>query len=167
MNYWKLSILLGFIILFGVVGFWCSLNNFKSREIDSTSALIISNESLPMTAVIISPQGVNIQVRVANTDKTRELGLSYFKTLAKNEGMLFSFPQLGIYPFWMKDMNFPLDIIWIDENSIIVDRVISVDPSSYPNSFIPQHAAQYVLEIPAGTADQYGLIVGASVIIQR
>jgi uncharacterized membrane protein (UPF0127 family) len=167
MNYWKLGRLLGLTILLGIVGFWYYSNNFRNHEITSIVSPVISNETLPITAIVSSPQGVDIHVRVANTDKTRELGLSHFKTLAKNEGILFSFPQVGIYPFWMKDMNFPLDIIWIDENSTIVDRVINADPSSYPKSFIPQHVARYVLEIPAGTADQYGLIVGALVTIQR
>ena len=74
---------------------------------------------------------------------------------------------MGIYPFWMKNMNFPIDIIWIDENGNIVYRVINADPSSYPKTFTPSASARYVLEIPAYTADDYGFLVGSSVIIKK
>jgi uncharacterized membrane protein (UPF0127 family) len=120
-----------------------------------------SNETLPLSATVISPQGVHIQVRVADTDETKELGLSYFKLLPEKQGMLFVFPQLGIYSFWMKDMNFPLDIIWLDENLKIVDRLINVDPSTYPETYTPSASAAYVLEISANTADQYGFTNGS------
>ena len=121
-----------------------------------------SNESLPLSATIVSPQGVHIQARVADTDKTRELGLSYFKTLPDKQGMWFVFPQLGIYSFWMKDMNFPIDIIWLDEQYKIIDRIINANPSDYPKTYTPAMSAVYVLEIPANTADTYGFFVGAT-----
>lgn len=121
-----------------------------------------SNEYLPLSATIISPQGVHIKARVADTDKTRELGLSYFKTLADKQGMWFVFPQLGIYSFWMKGMNFPIDIIWLDENYKIVDRIINADPLDYPKTYTPAMSAAYVLEIPANTADAYGFFVGTT-----
>lgn len=120
-----------------------------------------SNEVLPLSATVISPQGVHIQVRVADTDITRELGLSYFESLPDKQGMLFIFPQVGIYSFWMKDMNFPIDIIWMDENLRVVDRFINVDPSNYPETYTPSASAAYVLEISANTADQYGFINGS------
>ncbi len=127
----------------------------------------ISNEQLQLSGTVISPQGVDILVRVVDTEKTRELGLSYFKSLPSNQGMLFVFPQADTYGFWMKDMKFPLDIIWINDSFIIVDRVINAHPSSYPKTFIPKAAARYVLEIPSGTADHYGLTIGSSVVIKK
>lgn len=81
--------------------------------------------------------------------------------------MLFVFPQVGIYSFWMKDMNFPLDIVWIDENNTVVDRVINALPESYPKTFTPHASAARVLELPANTADMYGFTVGARIEIQN
>ena len=152
------------IIVAGIIlcaSFLISMNTRTDRS------LINSNETLPFTARVISPQGVYIQVKVADTDKTRELGLSHTVSLGKKEGMLFIFPQVGMYSFWMKDMNFPIDIIWIDENLKIVDRLLSVSPSSYPKTFTPQSPVRYVLELPAGVSNDYGFIVGSFISIDQ
>ena len=61
-----------------------------------------------------------IKVDISDTDCKRELGLSGRKNLLEDVGMLFVFNKEGNYPFWMKEMNFPIDIIWIDENFIII-----------------------------------------------
>ena len=147
----------GFFIMYSVIH-----NQYKSELREITS-----NQSSPLSGMIRSPQGVDILVRIADTEKTRELGLSHFKSLPRDQGMLFVFPQIGMYGFWMKDMQFPLDIIWINDSFTIIDRVINTDPSSYPKTFTPKASARYVLEIPSGMADHYGLIIGSSVIIQK
>lgn len=169
------SRLIGFLLvgaMFGLVGsFFYKVVLHKKNEINNKGVVQFqskdSNETLPITMQIISPQGVHILVRLADTDKTRQLGLSYFSQLPENQGMLFSFPQVGTYGFWMKDMNFPIDIIWIDENLKIIDRTINVLPSSFPNIFTPKAPVNYVLEIPANTADQYGFFVGAQLTLQE
>jgi uncharacterized membrane protein (UPF0127 family) len=145
------------IIIGSVAIFLVHFNQFNIATSQNTQ----SNETLPFSATVISPQGVHIKVRVADTDETKELGLSYFKSLPEKQGMLFVFPQLGIYSFWMKGMNFPIDIIWLDENLKIVDRLINVDPSTYPETYTPSASAAYVLEISANTADQYGFTNGS------
>lgn len=152
------------VIAVGVIlcaSFLISMNTHTDRS------LINSNETLPFMARVISPQGVYIQVKVADTDKTRELGLSHTASLGKKEGMLFVFPQVGVYSFWMKDMNFPIDIIWVDENLKIVDRSLFVSPSSYPKTFIPQSPVKYVLELPTGVSNDYGFIVGSFISIDQ
>lgn len=159
----NIKISIGYIIIIAVLGF-TGIQIYKQNYVTKT---VSSNIDLPITAVIRSSKGIDIQVRVANSEKTRELGLSHFKNIPSNQGMLFVFPQMGIYPFWMKNMNFPIDILWIDKNNNIVDRVINIDPSSYPKTFIPKENALYVLEIPAYTADDYGFLVGSSVIIKK
>lgn len=161
---------LNIILLITCIMFFGSIFTIRSivnNYYKSGSRKIISNEILPLSGIVSSPQGVDIHVRIANTEKTRELGLSYLKGMPQDQGMLFVFPQLGIYPFWMKDMNFPLDIIWLDENSVIVDRIINADPSGYPKTFTPKERARYVLEISGNTADQYGFLVGSKIIIKK
>lgn len=129
----------------------------------------VVNELLPLNMRVTSSQGpgISIAVRVADTDKERHDGLSGFISLPEGQGMLFSFPQVGIYPFWMKGMKFPLDILWIDSNGVIVDEIIAMDPSSYPESYTPKAPAQFVLELPANTARRDGFVVGSSIQIQN
>ena len=66
--------------------------------------------------------GKTFNLLIAKSDKERALGLSKRDKLDFNSGMLFSFEKKGIYPFWMRDMRFPIDIIYIDD-SVIVDII--------------------------------------------
>lgn len=130
-----------------------------------TELIKFPNTQLQTSAKITSPQGVDINVYIADTEKQRVDGLSGFKILPPNTGMLFVFPQVGKYSFWMKDMNFPLDIVWFDESMQIVDQVANAQPQDYPKTYIPQAAAKYVLEIPANTAETYGFSIGKKVFL--
>ena len=60
----------------------------------------------------------------------------------------------------MRDMNFPLDIFWIDENGIIVDAWKNADPDSYPQVFEPRSDALYILEVVAGFSEVYNIEIG-------
>ena len=94
--------------------------------------------------------GEEIKVTVADTPDIQEQGLSGKKELKADEGMLFIFSNPGTYGFWMKDMLFPIDIIWFDSNRKIVDEWQSARPESYPKIHAPRDASQYVLEVQAG-----------------
>lgn len=110
--------------------------------------------------------GDNIfNVVVVDTLEGRSKGLSGKVSLRKNEGMLFIFDKPAKYSFWMKDMNFPIDIIWIDENFRIVDIKESAHPNSYPKSFIPKEDALYVLEVDAGTVAEEKIKISNSLYI--
>lgn len=84
---------------------------------------------------------------IARTTESRSKGLSGRKSLPYHQAMLFVFDEPGAYGFWMKDMNFPIDIIWIDENLKVIDVTPNNAPKSYPQIFKPKSPAQYVLEI--------------------
>jgi uncharacterized membrane protein (UPF0127 family) len=102
-------------------------------------------------------------VQVADTDPARTLGLSNRTFLVEGTGLLFVFEEDGYYPFWMKDMNFPIDIIWINEQKQIVHIAHSVDPDTYPLTVVSQESARYVLEIPAGDTYRYGFEKGTRI----
>jgi uncharacterized membrane protein (UPF0127 family) len=102
-------------------------------------------------------------VQVADTGPARTLGLSNRTFLAEGTGLLFIFEKDGYYPFWMKDMNFPIDIIWIDTQKQIVHIAQNVSPDTYPSTFASKELARYVLEIPAGDAHRYGFEKGTRV----
>jgi hypothetical protein len=101
-------------------------------------------------------------VEIADTDNLREKGLSKRFSLDKNKGMLFIFPKAGLYRFWMKEMNFPLDFIWIS-NDRIVDLTENV-PIASNNitipTFEPQSTVDKVLEVNAGTIKSLNISLG-------
>jgi len=78
---------------------------FRSSSVTGNSKTIIIN-------------GNPIQVEIADNDALRTQGLSGRKSLATNSGMLFIYPKAGIYAFWMKEMQFPLDFIWINGDTV-------------------------------------------------
>ena len=61
----------------------------------------------------------------------------------------------------MKDMNYPIDIIWIDQQKVVQYIVADAQPASYPQTtFKPDRAVRYVLEVKAGTAAQKSITIG-------
>jgi uncharacterized membrane protein (UPF0127 family) len=125
-----------------------------------------TNEQLPFTRLLTTPNGGKVAVRVADTDHTRQLGLSGFSSLPSNQGMLFVFQNPGMYPFWMKNMRFSIDIIWMTTIAPGQYRVNSVaeniSPATYPSTInqgtLPADA---VLEIPAGQSRNLGIQAGS------
>ena len=107
--------------------------------------------------------GKEFSVEIADTDFLRERGLSGHRPLLDNQGMLFIFPKSDFYGFWMKDMLFPIDIIWIDENFKINHIEMSLTPDTYPKVFHPESKSLYVLEISSGQSKSLDLKVGDSV----
>ncbi len=102
-------------------------------------------------------------VDVAETPKDRERGLSKRKQLPENNGMLFIFEQKQINKFWMKDMNFSIDIIWFNEYGEIIHFEESVSPDTYPKLFGPEESSQYILEVPAGFVKDKALKLGDTI----
>jgi len=111
--------------------------------------------------------GEEISVFVADNAILREKGLSGKKSLGSNEGMLFVFEEPSLHGFWMKDMQFPIDIIWFNENYQIVDALERVSPDSYPRVFIPSIKAMFALEVPVGFFSEHNLKIGNIIKITR
>lgn len=91
------------------------------------------------------------EIEIADTSEKRARGLSFRQSLAGNRGMLFVFASKGRHSFWMKDMLFPLDIIWLDENyqAVFIKENAQPCQGECP-SLVPDKEAKYVLEINAG-----------------
>ncbi len=106
--------------------------------------------------------GHHFSVEYADTPAAQEKGLGGRDSLAPYQGMLFRFPEAAQHCFWMKDMRFSLDIIWLDSAKRVVHIEQAVSPDSYPKNYCPDEAARYVLEVNAGTAQQLNLRVGDS-----
>ena len=106
--------------------------------------------------------GQKIKVEVVSTPENQEKGLSGRKELKENEGMLFVFDKSDQHFFWMKDMNFPIDIIWLDEGLNVIYIKKNVAPKSFPESFGPNKNAKYVLELISDFSEKNNLKEGDS-----
>lgn len=103
---------------------------------------------------------------IAKTDSSREQGLSGTSPLRPDQAMIFVFDKDGKWPMWMKDMDYPLDIIWLDKDKEVVYIVKNASPDSYPDVFTPNAPARYVVEVPAGTVDTKAIRTGSSVVFE-
>ncbi len=107
-------------------------------------------------------QGRPYKVVVSHTDEMRQQGLSNTLTIP-HDGMLFVFPEEEFAGFWMEDMNYSIDIVWMDADSKIVDITKEVSPKTYPKVFYPTEPVKYVLEFPGGFSDSIGIQVGSRI----
>jgi uncharacterized membrane protein (UPF0127 family) len=114
-----------------------------------------SSENKNIQYVAIAGQKVKVDAAITKGEK--EKGLSGRTGLEKNTGMLFIFDQPGKYPFWMKDMNFSIDIIWLSADKKVMYIKKDARPESYPEAFGPEEDAKYVLEVPAGFSEENNL----------
>ena len=130
------------------------------------------------TAALNSPPLVCFEkncykVDIVSTPSEREKGLMFRSGLRTDEGMFFVFERRDIFQFWMKNMRFPIDIIWLDANreegknftlnAKVVDMAADVPPCDRENCpvYTPSQKAIYAIEIPAGDSVRRGIRVGS------
>ncbi len=94
-------------------------------------------------------------------------GLSVFDEIGQNEGMVFRGLPVGTQTFWMKDMKFDIDIIWVNKDNQVVHIVYDASKDSYPTRFEnPRELpSSYVIEINAGLAEKHGIAPGSKVTV--
>lgn len=108
-------------------------------------------------------------LEIAKSQKDKEIGLSKYNNISDNFGMLFPFEKEDKYSFWMKDMKFPIDIIFIKKNKII--KIFNHVP--FPKSnigqlpiYTPDELSDTVLEINAGLSEKYNFKSGDKIEIK-
>jgi uncharacterized protein len=104
-----------------------------------------------------------IYVDLAKTPEQQAKGLSIKNTLNENEGMLFIFDTPKEYSFWMKDMKFPIDIIWISPDNKIVHIEKNLQPCTFfliCTSYSPHANSKYVLEVPSNYTAKNNITIG-------
>lgn len=101
-----------------------------------------------------------IYVAIADEAHEREQGLSYYKNMEPDSGMLFVFERPDKHQIWMKDMYLDLDILWLDRNRKVVHIKENALPESYPEVFTPNKDASFVLEVPAGWVQSNNIQLG-------
>ena len=143
-----ISLLVLIIINYGPI----SLNDKNQTNIELPSSKI-NQTKLKL--------GINeFVIEIADTPSKRQKGLSGQLTIGDNEGLFFIFPESSYPDFWMKEMNFPIDIIWFDDNLEVVDITANIGPETYPQTFSPIQPVKYVLEIKAGSSQQKNIVLG-------
>ncbi len=98
-------------------------------------------------------------VVVADTPVLRTQGLSDTSVLPY-DGMLFVFDAPSKPSFWMKDMQYALDFVWLDSQKKVVDIHENITPETYPNTITPKSESQYVLELKAGFLKEHDIKIG-------
>lgn len=157
------------ILLFLVVAaFIVGVGLFSKTSLPQNRPSLV--KTLPSKEIIVST--LPIKVEVADDEEERRKGLGGRTSLGENEGMLFVFPATtSNLVFWMKDMKFPLDIIWINTNKIVkIDKDVKPEPGISDNDlkrYYPENPANFVLEVNGGFADKKGIKVGDSVEIPQ
>ncbi|USN96779.1 MAG: DUF192 domain-containing protein [Candidatus Nomurabacteria bacterium] len=102
--------------------------------------------------------GVLYHISIMRTKAELEKGLSGTDSLAQGEAMLFVFPENTVPRMWMKDMKYPIDMVWLNDATQVVHAVENAQPSSYPKTiFVSPVPARYVIEFPAGTVEKVGI----------
>ena len=135
------------VIVFLVIEFFLIKNNSpKNVEVNQIHFVKIAGKIL--------------KVDLALTLEEQEQGLSGRNKLREDESMLFVFDYINKHPFWMKDMNFAIDIIWIGENLRVVYIKKNAQPESYPETFLPKQDAKYVLEVLSQFSEKNNLKEG-------
>lgn len=109
--------------------------------------------------------GKKINLLIAKDEKDRQKGLSGRKSLAQNQGMIFIFDHPDRYGFWMKDMLFPIDIIYINTDKVvyIVKNAPAGGQVQNLTIYRPNDPANYVLELNAGQSDKLNIKEGTTV----
>lgn len=118
----------------------------------------------------VTIEGQPLTVEVARTPAARAQGLSGRERLAPGSGLLFLHPTTARHTYWMKDMRFPIDIVWMRQGQIVdvSHRVPAPGPGEDGREIqvSPRVPCDVVLELPAGYARAHGFDVGARVTIE-
>jgi uncharacterized membrane protein (UPF0127 family) len=108
-----------------------------------------------------------LPVELADTEAERERGFSGRERPLSGHGLVFIFEEPLIPAFWMKEMRFPLDIVWIAKDWVVVGVERGVEPATFPKTFSPQEPILYVLELPAGDAAEFGIDTGVKLYLDQ
>ncbi|NCT00071.1 DUF192 domain-containing protein [Candidatus Parcubacteria bacterium] len=118
------------------------------------------NQDEPSQNTVMSFGGRELSVKVADTPESRAHGLSGLDLLPAGEGLLFVFEAPESPGFWMKDMNFPIDILWFDSEKKLVDITEDFLPESFPETVYPIEPVMYVLETNINEFENIGDLIG-------
>lgn len=99
---------------------------------------------------------------IADTEKERVKGLSGVAAVSEKGGLLMDFQSDGQWGIWMKDMNVPIDIIWLNKDKEVVYIVENASPDTPEKTYFPFEDTRYVVELAAGAVESAGITQGST-----
>ncbi len=138
---------------------------FETLHKTATSPVFVDYSNKPSATI----GSTRVFLEVAQTSGQIQKGLSGRPSLGLQNGMLFVFPKPAIYKFWMPNMHFPLDMIWIHNGKVvdISENVPVAFDTANPIFYRPKVPAQYVIEVNAGFSSRHGITVGDVVVFKN
>jgi len=107
------------------------------------------------------------KARVALDEKSRTKGLSGLKEFGEEEALIMAYPADGMWGVWMKDMSFPIDIVWLNKEKKVISIAKNVSPEESTDiTRQPKSSSRYVVELSAGTVDRKSITVNKMAIFQ-
>ena len=159
------SLILGLIalaILFLGIAQGINLTPRAETGTTASSSTTINPNVITPESPVVWINGARFMVEVADTPEARAQGLSGRPNLAPNTGLLFIFDTPSRPGFWMKEMKFPIDIVWLGPNDTIIQVTENFTPNSYPQIIYPKQDVTRVLEVPAGSVAAFHIKTGDS-----
>ena len=146
------------------------LSNSSANRTDSNNFLngisIPSDRYLKAAVSMHGFNGFKLIADLAVTQDQQIKGLAIRNDINEREGMLFIFQHPSRQSFWMKDMKFPIDIIWLNANRSVVYIVSNLEPCpirGYCPGYLPNSDSLYVLETSAGFSERHNVRVGTQI----
>ena len=137
-------------VIIGVVGLMTLPQDSKLESVEFPRGTILVDE-------------IPLEVQIADSEPRRVRGLMFQEQLPSDQGMIFVFEKPGLYSLWMLNMQFPLDMIWFDQDGAVVHIEKNVPPCKTAleittcQSVIPDNEAFYVLEVTTGFVDEHNI----------
>ena len=138
------------------------LSSVAYKEIE----YVLAQEQKQNQTALVTVGGVNLITSLSMTADAQSKGLAIRDSLNENEGMLFIFETPQKYSFWMKDMKFPIDVIWINQDGKIVHIEKNLPPCVFLlpcPSYTPKDDSLYVLEVVSNFTNKFNINVGDAV----
>jgi len=140
-------------------------NNNNTNPILKAIQEALSTDSKYLKAKV-TVKGFELDADIPITSELVAKGLAVKNQLKENEAMLFVFEESAKHSFWMKDMKFPIDIIWLNSNGKVVYIEQNLQPCVLAlicTSYSPNTDSQYVLETVAGFTQRHNVSVGTEI----
>jgi len=125
--------------------------------------IILYFKKSPTKYTTVKIKDTKIRAEIADTLMKRTKGLMFRKSLPVSDGMLFVFDNEDYHSFWMMNMSFPIDIIFINKDKKVVDIVKNAQLCKLNcSSYKPKEKAMYVLEVNANFTEKYKIRIGST-----
>jgi uncharacterized membrane protein (UPF0127 family) len=118
----------------------------------------------PTVTFLTATAEVTVHVEVVKEPQELARGLMYRRKLAPYHGMLFAFPRQRKQVFWMKNTYIRLDMIFVNDERVVVGVVADAEPMTLTPRSVSQ-PARYVVEVAGGFAAEHGIVPGTSVAL--